>query len=109
MPLPAEIDISNAEAVEAQLRDVCVPGVTLIADMSATTFCDSSGARALLAAHHRADAGKAEMRAVIPSRAVRRLLALLAFDTMLRVHPSVAAGLAADEARDTWQAAEGAA
>jgi anti-sigma B factor antagonist len=109
VPLPPEIDISNAEAVEAQLRDAWAPGVTLIADMSATTFCDSSGARALLAAHDRAEAGTAEFRAAIPSPAVRRMLALLAFDTILRVHPSVAVALAAEEAGDARQSPAGAA
>jgi anti-anti-sigma regulatory factor len=36
--LPAEIDMSNAAAVEAQLLAARAPGVTVIADLSATTF-----------------------------------------------------------------------
>jgi anti-sigma B factor antagonist len=93
--LPAEIDMSNADAVEAQLRAACAPGVTVVADLSATTFCDSSGARALLTAHRQAAAGSARLRVAVPPGAVRRTLALLAFDTILQVFPSVAEALAA--------------
>jgi anti-sigma B factor antagonist len=95
VPLPAEIDMSSADAVEAQLRDACGPGATVIADLSATTFCDSSGARALLTAHHQATAGNAHFRAAVPLGAVRRMLALLALDTVLQVFPSVTEALAA--------------
>jgi anti-sigma B factor antagonist len=94
--LPAEIDMSNAEAVQGQLRDACGPGVTVIADLSATTFCDSSGARALLIAHQQATAGNARLRAAVPLGAVRRMLALLALDTILQVFPSVTEALAAE-------------
>jgi anti-sigma B factor antagonist len=93
--LPAEIDMLNAGAVEAQLRDACAAGVTVIADLSATTFCDSAGARALLTAHREAAAGSAQLRAAVPARAVRRMLALLALDTIFQVFPSVAEALAA--------------
>jgi anti-sigma B factor antagonist len=94
--LPAEIDMSNADAVAAQLSDACAPGLTVIADLSATTFCDSSGVRALLTAHKEAAAGSARLRAAVPpGGAVRRLLALLTVDTILKVFPSVAEALAA--------------
>jgi anti-sigma B factor antagonist len=93
--LPAEIDMSNAAAVEAQLLAACAPRVTVIADLSATTFCESSGVRALLRAHKRAAAGNAQLRAAVPPGAVRRMLALLALDTILQVFPSAAEALAA--------------
>lgn len=42
--LPAEIDIANGAAVGQQLCSAFAPGVTLvIADMTPTVFCDSSG------------------------------------------------------------------
>jgi anti-anti-sigma factor len=92
--LPAEIDMSSADAAAAQLSDACAPGLTVIADLSATTFCDLSGVRALLAAHKEAAGGGAQLRAAVPpGGAVRRLLALLAADTILKVFPSVAAAL----------------
>jgi anti-sigma B factor antagonist len=93
--LPAEIDMSNADTVEAQLRAACAPGVTVVADLSATTFCDSSGARALLTAHRQAAAGNARLRVAVPPGAVRRMLALLTLDTILQVFPSVTEALAA--------------
>jgi anti-sigma B factor antagonist len=93
--LPAEIDMSNADEVEAQLRDACAPGMTVIADLSATTFCDSAGARALLTAHRQAAAGGALLRVAVPPGVVRQMLALLAFDTILQVFPSVTEALAA--------------
>jgi anti-sigma B factor antagonist len=93
--LPAEIDMSNAAAVEAQLLAARAPGVTVIADLSATTFCDSSGIRALLTAHHDAAVGDARLRAVVPPGPVRRILALTAFDTILHIFPTVTEALAA--------------
>jgi anti-sigma B factor antagonist len=93
--LPAEIDMSNADAVEAQLRGACMPGVTVIADLSATTFCESSGFRALLSAHNQAAAGNAQLRAAVPSGTVRRMLALLTLDAILQVFPSAAEAMAA--------------
>jgi anti-sigma B factor antagonist len=92
--LPAEIDIANADQVEAQLTAACAPGVTVIADLSATEFCDSSGARALLTAHQRAAAAGGELRAAIPAAAVRRAMSLLALDTILNIYPGLAEALA---------------
>jgi anti-sigma B factor antagonist len=94
--LPAEIDMSSAAAVEAQLLAACAPGVTVVADLSATRFCESSGFRALLRAHQQAAAGNAQLRAAVPSGAVRRMLALLSLDTILQVFPSIAEALAAE-------------
>ena len=37
VPLPAEIDIANAEHVGERLRASCAPGVT--AEMGLTAFC----------------------------------------------------------------------
>jgi hypothetical protein len=40
--LPAEIDMANAGRVAAELGSAFAPGVrTVIADMTATRFCDS--------------------------------------------------------------------
>ena len=50
---------------------------TVIADMTATTFCDSSGARILVAACEQAAADNIEMRLVVPSAFVLRALRLM--------------------------------
>ena len=47
--LPAEIDVTNAEAIREELLAVLNQGaVLLVADMSRTAFCDSSGVSALV-------------------------------------------------------------
>ncbi len=43
--LPDRIDKENAESVYARLRLACGPGVTVVADLTGTQFCDSTGIR----------------------------------------------------------------
>ena len=53
--LPAEIDVTNSEQVYGQLVAALAPGVhTVIADMMATVFCDSSGVHAIMHAYETA-------------------------------------------------------
>ena len=93
--LPAEIDMGNAGQIGAQLGSALAPGVTtVVADMTATTFCDSSGIRLLVLAHQQATSINAELWVVIPSARVRRALAITNVDTVLRIYPSLAAALA---------------
>jgi anti-anti-sigma regulatory factor len=66
--LPAEIDTGNAGEVGSQLRAALWPGTAVvIADMSATTFADSSAVGALLTARGAAAASDADLRLVIPA------------------------------------------
>jgi len=64
IPIPAEIDTTNARDVRCQLTAAALkPGVRIvIADMTATTFCDSEGLRAFLVAHQRAARNGTELR-----------------------------------------------
>jgi anti-sigma B factor antagonist len=99
VPLPAEIDIANAEDVGERLRAAFAPGVTVvIADLGSTTFCDTSGARQLVLAHKRAVASKRVLRAVVPSAGVLRVLAILGVDRVLEIYPGLAEALAAGRA-----------
>jgi anti-anti-sigma factor len=76
--LPGSIDISSARRVARELDSVLASGVTtVIADMTATTFCDSYGARILVAACEQAAASNIEMRLVVPSAFVLRALTLM--------------------------------
>jgi anti-anti-sigma factor len=94
--LPDQVDIGNAEEVGSQLRTALQPGTAvIIADMSATTFADSSAIRALLTAQDAAAASNADLRLVIPAPAVLRILQVLGIDSMLRIYPSICAALAA--------------
>jgi anti-sigma B factor antagonist len=93
--LPAEIDITNADQIREDLLSVLNQGaVLLIADLSATTFCDSAGVGALARTFRRADASQSEMRLVITTPAVRRVLTLTGIDRLLDLYPSVTAALA---------------
>jgi anti-sigma B factor antagonist len=88
--LPDEIDLANADQVGRELDAALAPGVaTVVADMTATRFCDTSGVRMLVLAHQRAAASGAELRVVIPSASVLRVLAITKVDTVLRIYPSL--------------------
>ena len=94
--LPPEIDMSNARSVAAQLAEPLSQGARLlIADLSATVFCDSSGMRNLLLAQHSATAAGAEMRVVAPSGAVSRVMGIMGLLAELRVFPALEEALAA--------------
>jgi anti-anti-sigma factor len=94
--LPAEIDMANAGRAGQQLGSAVAPGVaTVIADMTATTFCDSSGISMLVRAHKQAVANSTQLRLAVPCPAVRRTLALVQVDCLLPVYPSLHQALAA--------------
>jgi anti-sigma B factor antagonist len=94
--LPAEIDMANAGRVGQQLGSACTPGVkTVIADMTATTFCDSSGISMLVRARKQAAANKTQLRLVVPSTTVLRALTLVGMADLLPIYPSLSQALAA--------------
>jgi anti-sigma B factor antagonist len=93
--LPAEIDLDNADQIGRQLGAALAPGVAMvIADMTATSFCDTSGVRMLVLAHKGAAACHAELRVVIPSANVLGVLAIMKVDRVLRIYPSLEDALA---------------
>jgi anti-anti-sigma factor len=97
--LPAEIDMANAGRVGQQLGLALAPGVrTVIADMTATRFCDSSGIGMLVRAHKQAVANRTELRLVVASTAVLRTLTLVRLDDLLPIYPSLSQALAAGSA-----------
>jgi anti-sigma B factor antagonist len=94
--LPAEIDMANAGRVGQQLGSAFAPGVsTVIADMTATTFCDSSGIGMLVRAHKQAAATSTQLRLVVPSAAVVQALTLVQMDYLLPIYPSLSPALTA--------------
>lgn len=93
--LPAEIDATNAGRIGEQLDSAIASGAaTVIADMTATTFCDSSGARELALVHNKAAAGGTELQIVMPSAAVRRIFQITGLDQVLTIYPGLAVGSA---------------
>src|SRR5262249_5638270 len=93
--LPVEIDVTNAETVGEELLAALNQGATLvIADMSNTTFCDSSGVSAMVRVFRRAFASGSAMRMVVSTPAVLRVLSITGVDRLVDVFPVVAASLA---------------
>jgi anti-anti-sigma factor len=100
LAFPAEIDITGARRLCGKVGAALVSGATVVvADMTATTFCDSSGARILVLAWEQAAVNGIELRIVIPSAAVQRGLALMGLDGFLPFYPSLTAALTAEPAR----------
>lgn len=95
MTLPAEVDVSNADQIRQDLAAVVAQGASLvIADMSATTFCDSAGVTALVRAMRKAAASGAGLRVAADAPAVTRVLAITGVDRLIKIYPSVAAAMA---------------
>jgi anti-sigma B factor antagonist len=90
--LPAEIDVTNSEFVHDKLVAALTPGVgVVVADMTSTSFCDSSGVHAVIFANETAAARGVQMRiAVSPEGSVRRVLQLIGVAGVVPVYPSLA-------------------
>ena len=97
VPMPAEIDLANAGWVGEQLRTAANAGVTVVvADLTATQFCDSAGIRTLLQARESVAASHAQLRlAVARGGAVRRALQAIGLQRVLPLYSTVEAALAA--------------
>jgi anti-sigma B factor antagonist len=99
--LPGQIDISNDVQVQDTLTSALDGGTAvLVADAGGTTFCGCSGVTALLLTHHRAAAAGAQLRVVVGSPSMRRILELTAADQVLNTYPTLAAALADGQTPD---------
>jgi anti-anti-sigma factor len=86
--LPGEIDIANAAGVVEELNAAFDGGAAVVvADMSGTRFCDTSGIHALVMAHKRATAKDVRFRVVVRPGEVRRVLEIVRLDTVLALYP----------------------
>ncbi len=92
--LPARIDTAASRRLCGQLGSALSSAATVIADMTATRWCDSSGVRILLLAQEQAMATGVELRLVVSSAAVLRALAATGADWLLPVYPSLEDALA---------------
>jgi anti-sigma B factor antagonist len=92
---PAEIDMATADAIGEQVAAALAPGVhAVIADMTATTFCDSAGISMLIRAKKQATAHGAELRLLLPCPNVLRVLKMQGVDTVLPIYHSLEQALA---------------
>jgi phosphoserine phosphatase RsbU/P len=82
--MPADIDATNFAAIADQLSAVIdrSPGV-IIADLTGTQFCDSTGIRMLARTHDLAAAAGAEMRITAGGSPVTRMLQLTGLDKLI--------------------------
>lgn len=86
--LPGEIDMANATTVREELKAAFDAGAAIVvADMSGTRFCDTSGIHALVMAHKRAEAGNTSFRVVVRPGEVRQVLEILHLDTVFALYP----------------------
>lgn len=93
--LPEEIDMGNAALAGAELRAAIADGATVvIADLTGTTFCDSSGVRMLVLAARRAAHHDIDLRLAVTSTAVLRVFTVTGLDQVAPVYPGVDAALA---------------
>src|SRR5262245_41086396 len=93
--MPAEIDITTADRIGEELSSAIARGAGIVvADMTGTRFCNSSGISMLVMAHRQAAANDADLRLVVPSAAVLHALKLVRMDRLLPIYPSLDAALA---------------
>jgi anti-sigma B factor antagonist len=92
---PEEIDITNAPELRSALLEAAAHGHgSLVADLSQTQFCDSSGLHTLLAAHKRATAAGGDMLLVLPGNAVLRVFTITGVDRIIPNFTSLEEALA---------------
>lgn len=93
---PREVDVTNAERFGAALAGAGRNQPVLVVDMTSTEFCDSSGIGALAVAVGRARSAGGELRLVVGSPAVRKVLAMTGIDTICVLCDTVPEAIAAD-------------
>src|SRR5262249_23031492 len=86
---PGEIDASNAGRLREALVDAVSGHSVVIVDMSANTFCDSSGIRALVIGMQRARDADSDLRIVMGGPAVRRIFKVTGVDQVLSIFDSL--------------------
>lgn len=93
---PARVDGSNAARIGEQLLVALDGGAAVvIADMSATAWCDHAGVDTLVRAHQRALVRQAELRLVVSAPVVRQTVSAEGLDRLVAVYPSLEAAVTA--------------
>jgi anti-anti-sigma factor len=88
--LPAAFDMGNADGIYKEITAAFADGPqVVVADMSATTFCDTMGIRTLVLAHRQAAAIGTDLRLVVSSPGVLRIMEVLGVDAMLPIYDSM--------------------
>jgi anti-sigma B factor antagonist len=86
LSLGGELDLVNAQRFEDELALLEADSLaTLVLDLRALTFIDSTGLRSVIAAHERARSGGRRLVVVRGAQAVDRLLSLTQLDQRLEM------------------------
>jgi anti-anti-sigma factor len=94
--LPEHIDVATAAQVRELLLSVINRGaVVLIVDMTATQSCDHAGVDAMARAYQRAVVSGTQLRLVVRSPVVRRVMVIEGIDRLISIYPTVEAAIAA--------------
>jgi anti-sigma B factor antagonist len=88
-----DIDMASAPDLVETLHSR-LANATVVADLSAVAFCDSSGLRTLVQAHRFAQSNGHALRIAAPSAALERVFELTGLLRALPVFPDVASALA---------------
>jgi anti-sigma B factor antagonist len=94
---PKEIDITNAPDLRSALLEAAAAANghgTVVADLSRTQFCDSSGLHTPLSAHKRATAAGGDVLLVLPGNAVLRVFTITGVDQIIPNFTSLETALA---------------
>lgn len=86
---PAEVDVVTVADLSRRLESACGSTDVITVDMTATTFCDVAGVRALLRAWELAKANGGELRLATSSAAVLRVRQLTGLAQTVPVYPDV--------------------
>ena len=90
--LPGEIDAANAGKIcQELLSAISLGAAVVVIDMSATTFCDSAGVQAIIAAYRRAGANGTQLRLV--ATAMLRILTIVGADQLVPTYSTLEAAL----------------
>ena len=90
--LGGDLDFAAVDEIRGRLLAAADHG-TVVLDMAAVTFCDSSGARVLVEADQHARRTGASFRIASPSPSVSRVLGLTLLDQTLQIYPDVDSAL----------------
>ena len=94
--LPEHFGLPDVDQIREQLLSVLNRGaLVLIADLSATVSCDHAGSDALARVYQRAVSSGTELRLVVTSEIVRRVLSVSGVDRLVSHYPSLESALAA--------------
>lgn len=83
------MDIATVEELGAKIRSLDENGYTLVLDLTATDFMDSSGLRLLVEAHEELAGKGQQLKVAVGGGPIARLLDVTGLLSHLEVHDSV--------------------